>query len=401
MGKVVNLQDKIQSINDKKNELDTKRKKALNKKTTFHFNYYELFVLIMELSDNLLYYDDLTKDLIENDELNDSIQLYSYNALHISRLVKKLYKLYLDNNCFSDSKIQLTLSDLEICMEALETTCDGFVNVEREKDGTFTFTDEYKELDKYHKTAFYLYTIIKNERKLILEKAELLWKQSLNKKELKKHEEAEKIRESFIFNKRITAKNMVYDLYKNHYLNEYRSKIQFIYESTTYIGDHALWSSYFVKGNTKFNKFMAKYHYHRESKDFIYYYERDIEDQKEMGSNINYFPIGWRFHADIPKEEEYEEAYESDDYEYFMEYEDFILLKLKEEIKNSEEMQDFKFDIIDYEEIQDIYNDFDILNENLLDKFEIVIETYCGANNIIYPDGKIGDEFDKIILLSY
>ena len=401
VNKVINFQDKIQSINNKKNELEIKRKKALNKKTTFHFSDYELYVLIMELSDNLLSCNDFARDIMKNEEDDSSLEVYCYDALCTTRLIKRLYKKYLDGDCFTDSKMQFTLSDIEICMEALSITCDPFVNIEHHK-GTYTFKDEYQELDRYYKTTFYLHTIFKNNRKLILENAESLRKQSLSRKELKKCEELEEYRKSLPISKRYKAEERLYNLYKKHYIEEYRSKIQFIHESVTYIGEHILWTTYFVKGNTKFNKFMAKYNYRLESQHFSYFDEYEIEEDKEMNPDMEYFPPGWRFSANVPKEEEYEkEIDESDDYEYYMEYEDFILSKVKDKIKNSEEMQDFKFEIIDCEEREEIYSYFNILNERLLDKFEEVIDDYCGINSIIYPDGKISYEFEKIMLLSY
>lgn len=397
MHKVINFQDKIQSINDKKNELDAKRKKVLNKRTTFKFNYYELYVLIMELSENLLYYEDLARDIMEDEGDDDSLRLFSYCASQITRLSKKFYKMYLNNNCFSDSKIQLTLDDIEICMDALELSCESKIDMNYRN---CTCKDEYEKLNKYYKTAFYLYTIFKNERKSIIEKSEFLRRQTLSKKERKRLEELGEGSESVV--KCYEAKDMLCNIYKNRYIEEYRSKIQFIYESTIYLGDHAICSTYFVKGNTKFNKFMSKYHYHRESKNFVYYYDWDIKEQKEMGPEINYFPVGWRFYTNVPKEEEYEEeVYESDKYEDYIEYEDYVLLKLDDKIKNSEEMQNFKFEIINYDKKQEIYSDFDILNEHLLDKFEEVSDIYCGINNIIHPDGRIGYEFDKILLLNY
>ena len=186
MSKVINLQDRIQSIHDnKKNELEIKIKKILNKKTTFHLNYYELFILMMELTENLSAQDDYARGDIKFEECYDSIEIYTQDALKITQLIKKLYKKYLNNDCFSDSKIQLTLSEIELCIEALELTCDPFEIINED----FTFEDKYEEFDRYYKTAFYLYTIFKNEKKAIIEKAEHLEKEILSEDELKKYEE--------------------------------------------------------------------------------------------------------------------------------------------------------------------------------------------------------------------
>ena len=399
MSKVINLQDRIQSIDDKKIELDTKIKKVLNKKTTFHFNYYELFVLIMELVDNLSAYDDLAKDIVKSEGCDDSLEIYSHSALQITRLIKKLYKMYLNNNCFSDSKLQLTLSDIEICIESLELTCDPFVIIDHE---SFTFEDKYEEFDKYYKTAFYLYSIFKNEKKAITEKAEHLEKEILNEDELKKYEEVKNSKQYHRMTKCCEAENMLCDTYKNHYIEEYRSKIQFIYESTSYMGEDILWATYFIKGNTTFNRFMVKYQYHVESKNFIHFCEGRLDDEKRMNPEAYCFPSGWRFLASVPTEEEYEEEMDKlDDSSGWMKYEDFVLSKIKYEIKNSEEMKNFKFEVIDYKEQQEIYNHFMSLNMRLLGKFDIIRDEYDGTENIICPDGKICNEFDNIILLHY
>lgn len=402
MSKVINLQDRIQSINNnKKNELEIRRKKILNKKTTFHLNYCELFVLIMELVDNLSGYDSLAKDTIKSEECNDSLEIYTQDALKITRLIKKLYKKYLNNDCFSDSKIQLTLSEIELCIEALELTCDPFEIINED----FTFEDKYEEFDRYYKTAFYLYTIFKNEKKAIIEKAEHLEKEILSEYEFKKYEEVKNSKQYHRMIKYNEARDILCNTYKNHYIEEYRSKIQFIYESTSYIGKDIFGETYFIKGNSTFNRFMAKYKYYVESKNFTYFCEGRLFDEKEMNPDLDYFPPGWRFLAGVPTEEEYEEEMDKlDDYGYhteWMEYEDFVLSNIKDEIKNCEEMKNFKFEVIDYKEQQEIHNHFMSLNMRLLGKFDIIRDEYDGTDNIICPDGEICNEFDSIILLHY
>ena len=64
-------------------------------------------------------------------------------------------------------------------------------------------------------------------------------------------------------------------------------------------------------------------------------------------------------------------------------------------------MKNFKFEVIDYKEQQEIYNHFMSLNMRLLGKFDIIRDEYDGTENIICPDGKICNEFDNIILLHY
>lgn len=411
MHKVINLQERVQEINNKKIEIDIKMKKALNKKTTFHLSYYEIFVLIKELTDVLSLHNDLASDIINNEFFDyGSIEMYKSSSLHITRLVKKLYKAYLDNNCFLDSKIQLSLSDLEIFIEALEMTCNPFINIHKDKNGKLRIDDKYETLDRYYKTSFYFYNIFENARNSIIEKAEELRKQSLTKKERKQYNDIKNLKESIESSEYYKAESMLYNRYKDHYIKEFRSKVQFIYEVTTYIGDHALWGRYFVKGNPKFNKSMVKYYYHRESPKFAYFDEAEIGYDKESNSDISYLPQGWRYLADVISEEEYEEYedkfFDEDNEEYedcadILDYEEYALFKLEEAIKNSEEMQGFEFEILNQEEKYIKHLEFEFLNERLLDTFEIVIEEFCDEDNALFPDGKIADEFDKIISLCY
>ena len=400
MSNIIILSDKINELNQIREALEKEKKSLFNKRITFKLNHYELFVLIEKLSGYLISLNDYSRESLNEEYCEDTIKGYNKEAKLLAMLIKRLYSKFICNDGFSDEIIKLSLNDLYNCIVALESWIDIYPIRDRKRN-VFYFKRDYNDKDKFNKTMLYLYKILKDKETEIEDKLrEIRIKQEKQKRKRVKNRNQ-------LFIAATSSTTMFTDeprdkyqellkYYRDSYIKEFHSEVKFIYESTSYLDNKAVWNTYYIKAKDSFIKRLHLDNYSIES-NFVYYNDYEIEQNKLSSKfKVEYFPEGWRFCASIPTKETYDEYLNGDCVSY-IDYDKYTDLYIINQIESSPEMEDINFEIISYEKKREVYYVFKDLKEHLRYLFEEIVEIYSQYDNLIDNRRIISYEFSKLL----